>query len=589
MIVRFDDLGQQDTPLPPRKPPIWRGGKTVDAPLTVQPLLSAGYVWPTGIDQANTTLSAQKQQQQGYALMASGASPGGPQQQTTSSDGRTFKILNIVPIKATLNRNGIRMADTLSLTLRFNDFPFDPRSLRACGIQFYLGSLSPDLFHQEVTGTVPVSLPDTYVDSYGKQRANLRFEGWADEYTEQTDDDGEATVTLACTDNTRLLLDTEAPQQGTIDPSKPIDLAIATYLANFPQFVGLTIQYRPIGATPPTMAGSLAKTAMRPNNGPPASGGAGAGKTSVFDYLTDICGTLGLIVFVEDTTIVIQRPRTLYASKFSGRADDPFTGRILPSGRTILNRLFLYGRNVSHYGFKRKFTKAAPQNIEVRCFSAKTGQVLIERFPGLARDGTRQPKLLPGDNADETWHVHTVYGIEDRAVLRAIAQGVYEQQSRAEFTTHFATQNLGSYGGGPQDPDMLDAQAGDAIEFEIAQAPNGETSRGLIASQMATNPAGYLQSLGFDPALAASYAATMANVGMTSTYRIRSIAFDWDAEAGTGDSGGINVDVECVNFLEVRSSKDLPAGEEIEPVTAGTAPQPVTVSVSNPTAGPALS
>ena len=576
LIVRFEDLGAKNTPAPPKKPPHVRSGKGVDdkKSLTIQKV--------NGI----------------YILQSpdAGTSRGGsPQEQTSSLDDRTFKIPNVVPIKATLLRNGIRQADTLTLTLRFLDLPFDPRALRAIGVQYYLGSLSEADYLKEIDGSQRFMLPDAFVDPYGAQRTNLRFEGWCDEYAEEVDDDGEATVVLECTDNTRLLIDVEAPAKLTIPPDKPIDEAIATYLANFPQFRGLQVEYRPAGATPPMLKAALAKSAFRPNLGPPPSGGAGGGsggggaggggsKISTWDYVTDVCGAVGLICFLEGVKIVIQRPRTLFASKFSGRPDDPFVGRTLPSGRLLTNRTFIYGRNVSRYGFKRKFTKNAPHNVEVRSWSAKKGKLLAQRFPGTGKD-QRQPKLLPGDAADETWKVITVAGVDDEATLRAVAQSVYEQLGRAEFTGRFSTKNLGSFGGGPADPDVLDCQAGDAIELEVARAIDADTSRGTTAEKITARAASYLQSLGFDPKVAAAYGTAISKVGLQSTFRVRSLAIDWDAAMDSGDSGGVNLDFEIVNFLEVRSSKDLPTGEEIDPSPAGDA-KPVQVVVTDGAAPP---
>lgn len=578
LIVRLEDFGAKNTPPAPKKPTHLRAGKGVDdkSALSVQKVGNA------------------------YVLQSpsGGTGRGGtPQAQTSSADGRTFVIDRVVPVRMTLMRNGIRMADTLTLTLRYLDFPFDPRALRAVGIQAYLGTLTSEDYRKELDGSSRLVLPDTFTDSRGRSRSNLRFEGWVDEYSEDLDDEGEALVVLECTDNTRLLIDQEAPPKLTIPPDKPIDQAIATYLANFPQFRGLAVEYRPAGATPPMLKTAMAKTAFRPNLGPPPSGGAGGGsggggaggggsKLAVWDYLTDVCGTVGLIVYFEGTTIVIQRPRTLYASKFTSRPGDPFEGRVLPGGRTVTSRLFVYGRNVSRMGFKRKFTKHAPQNVEVRCWSAKKGQTLAARFPGTGKDD-RQPKLLPGDATDETWKVFTLTGIDDEATLRAAAQGIYESLGRSEFTGRIATRNLASFGGGATDPDILDMEAGDSIELEVARAVDGESSVGVATEAVANRAASYLRSLGFDAALATAYGATIAKVGVQSTFRVRTVSFDWDGAAeGGGDSGGLSIDLEVVNFLEVRSGKDLPPGEEIDPTAAG-GPTPEVVRVEDGAAPPA--
>jgi hypothetical protein len=584
LVVRLEDLGAANTPPPPRKPPHVRAGKGVDDKSSLR------------IVSVNGAYVLQAPGQPG-----TGSPGGGPLEQTSSSDNRTFKIPNVVPVRATLLRNGIRVADTLTLTLRFLDFPFDPRALRAVGIKWYLGSLSEADYRKELDGSTRFYLPDSYVDASGAQRTNLRFEGWCDEYAEEVDDDGEALVTLECTDNTRLLIDVEAPAKLTIPPDKPIDLAIATYLANFPQFRGLRVEYRPVGSKPPMLKVALSRTAFRPTLGPPpsggaagGSGGAGAGaggsKLTVWDYVTDVCGAIGLIAFVEGSTIVVQRPRTLYASKFSGRPGDPYVGRSLPSGRVLSNRTFIYGRNVSRYGFKRKFTRSVPQNVEVRSWSSKRGVLLAQRFPGtVAGDPSSQqariPKLLPGDGADEQWKVITVAGIDDEATLRAVGQSVYEQLGRAEFVGRFSTKNLASFGGSAADPDVLDCQAGDAIELEVARAIDADTSRGTAAERIQSRAASYLQSLGFDSDLATAYGQAISRVGLTSTFRVRTLAIDWDSSMDGGEQGGVNLDFEVVNFLEVRSSKDLPAGEEIEPPAAGDA-RPAQVVVDDDAAPP---
>lgn len=563
LIVRFEDFGAH-TPPTPQKPPHLRGGKSVDNKSKLQ-VTKDGSGWRIGPAPDGTKRG------------------GAPQVQTSSSDGRTFVIDRVIPVRATLLRNGVRVADTLSLTLRYLDFPFDPRTVRSCAVQFYLGTLTEAQYRDEISGASRVVLPETFTDNRGRSRSNLRFEGWVDEQSDEWDDDGEPLVTLECTDNTRLVLDQEAPPKLTVAADQPIDKALANYLANFPQCSGLTVEYRPEGATIPTLKTALAKTAYRPQLGPPPSGGAGGAsggggaaggggsKLMVWDYLTDVAGALGLSIRMEGRKVILQRPRTLYASKFEGRPDDPFTGRILPDGRNVTARLFVYGQNVTSFGFKRKFSKFSATNVEVRCFSAKQGKTLAARFPG-AKKGDRQPNPKPGDANDEQWKVITVNGIEDEATLRAIAQGVYESIGRNEFSGRFSTKNLASFGGGPEDPDVLDCQAGDAIELEVARAVDGQTTVGAAADKIANRAQSYLTQLGFDADLAGAYAKAVSKIGMTGTYRVKTLSIDWesDTESG-GEQGAVTLDFEVVNFLEVRASKNLPAGEEIEPTAKGNA------------------
>jgi hypothetical protein len=588
LIVRLEEFGSvATTPTPPKQPPHFRKGK--------------------GVDPKAKAPKAQKDPKSGAwyigAPSSAGSSGSTPQGQTTSSDDRTFKIEGIIPTKMTIMRNGTRVADTLSATFRYLDFPLDPRAVRSMAIEAFLGTVSEEDYARQMTGAVSSSangyLPERYVDTYGRPRSNLRFQGFADEISVEFDEEGEPMISIECTDNTALLLDQDAPPKLTVSPTEPIDQAVADYLANFPQFRGLSVLYEPQGATPPSLKKALAKTAFKPTLGPPpaggagGAGGAGATKFAVWDYLTDVAGALGLLIRMVGTTIVLQRPRTLYAAKFSGRSDDPFTGRILPSGRNVTNRLFIYGRNMQKQSFKRRLRRPATHsNIEVRCYSGRQGKTIAVRFPGTAK-GDRQKSLTPGNAADEKWKVITVSGIEDEATLRAIAQAAYEQVGRNELAVRFQTINLGSYGGSNSDPDVLDLEAGDPIDLEVARTSPGQVTAGnavnTVEEQLATRANGFLRDLGYDADFARAYGKCIATSGLSSSYRVKTVSFDWsdDYDAGSGGGGdeqALVIDIEAVNFIEVRQSKDLPAGEEIEP-PAPKAGGPVRVTVQDDASG----
>lgn len=548
LILRLEDFGAKDVPATPKKPPHLRRGKGPDNASELQ-VVRDGFGYVLRAPDEGTTAG------------------GGPQDQTRSSDGRTFVVDDIVPANASLLRNGIRTADTLSVSVGFRDLPLDPRSLRSIGVCFYLGCVPQEDYARAAQGEI-LRCPDTFIDAEGRSRSNLRFQGFADEIELEFADGDEPLVRLECTDNTCLLIDQSAPAKLSIGADAPIDRAVADYLAAFPQFRGLRVEYRPPGAEPPALAKALAKTAYRPKLGPaPAGGAAGGGggsdKLTVWDYLTDVAGSVGLIVRMEGTTVVLQRPRTLYSNRYSGRPDDPFRGRVLADGRRLDNRLYIYGENVYSPSFKRRFRRASATNVEVRCYSGRLGKTLVARYPGTSKD-QRQAKLLPGNAADDKWHVFTVHGVEDEASLRAIAQGVYEQIGRSELAARFASQNLGSTGGGNLDPDALDCLAGDAIELEFARYAGGWTEELAEGASVASASAAYLRQRGFDAAFAEAYGRAMAHVGLTTTFRVKSLGIEWDAG---GD--GVSLDFEVQNYVEVRRDKDLPEGEEVATTGGG--------------------
>lgn len=547
LIVRLEDFGDKTNPVPPapEMPPHLRSGKkkggTKDDKLRVE--------------REGTRLVLRSP--------TSTQNEGTPQQQIKSSDNRTFRLTSIVPLRATVNRNGPRMADTLSLSIPFSDLPLDPRVIRSIAVQFWLGCITPEQLADEAKGKRVVPCPDTFVDAYGRTRDNLRFQGYVDDH-EVTLNEGAPEVSLECTDNTRILIDQDAPVKLTVSADKPLDEAVADYLSNFPQFVGLSVEYRPGGVAVPSLGAALAKTAFKPKLGPPPSGG---GKLSVWDYLTDIAGSVGLLVRFEGTTVIFQRPRTFYSGRGRARPDDPFRGRVLPSGRTIDSRLLAYGRNVDELTFKRRFTRNVSNNVEVRCYSPRLGKTLVTRYPVGKSD--RQNKPVPGDKQDTNWKVVTVYGIEDEPTLRVVAQGVYEQLGRSELTGKAVTKNLGSFGGSNSDPDLLDVQAGDSVVIEVQRDDPNLTAMGGQGGNGQAQA--FLEALGYPSEFAQAYQAAITNIGLPTTFRVRTAAIDWDYEQG------VTLDFEVVNYVEVRASKELPEGEEVPSVDPATEPDRVTV------------
>lgn len=568
LLIRFEDFNSPQLVKPPTLPAHLRkgAGKSKDAKLSV------------------TYNEGQ------WVLLGEGSSPnriGSPVQQLSSSDGFTHVIDGIIPSRAVHRRNGMRTAETLSLTIPFQDLPLDPRCLRSIAVQYYLGCVSADDYQAGIMGetrTDSVSgkaglprhvVPDEYVDGYGRQRTNLRFEGWVDDLEDLFPENDALTVQVECTDNTRLLLDQDAPPQLTIEMSIPIDQAIANYLANFPQFQGLSVMYRPAvdKSKIPKLSTVLHKTAYPPKQGPPPGGGGtgpggqgGATKTKVWDYLTDVCGMVGHNIRMVGTSIVIQRPRTMYDRRFQSREDDPFTGRILPSGARLDRRLYVYGKNLAELKVKRKFTTSVPRNVQISAYDPAKKRTLIVRYP--AKD-KRLSKPIPGDANEQTWWNITRPEIRDEKTALLVAQSVYESQGRGELAVRFITHNMASFGGGNLDPDALDLMPGDAVDVEMSTTPVSSpesTTLGDIQAAMRDRPAEYLRSLGYSEALAGAYSKALSSIGLVSTFRVKTVGTDWDMEGG-----GVTIDVEAMNYIEVRNDQDVPAEDQLTPNDVQTA------------------
>lgn len=573
LIVRFEEFGTAVAPEPPPKPPQLRRG--------------------AGSKGAEPPALQVVERDGALLLVATGDDPnrvGSPQQQAASSDNLTHVIDGVIPTRANLKRNGIRTASTLSLSLPFRDVPFDPRTLRSVAVQYFLGCVSAEDHARGVrgeqranatpSGSLPFGMiPDEVIDSQGRPRSTLRFEGWVDEWEGAWADGDDAEVTVECTDNTRLLLEQDAPPRLTIDKGTEIDRAIADYLANFPQFRGLSVKYLPGIARDriPKLETALGKGSFPPRLGPPPSGGGAGGKLKVWDYLTDVAGTVGHTVRMEGTTIIVQRPRTIYDGSFGGRADDPFAGRVLPSGRRLERRLYVYGHNIREMGITRKFATYTPRNVEVRSYDSVQKRTIVVRYPSKEDRQTRQ---IPGDAAESQWWVVPRPGLRDEKTARLVAQGIYEAQGRNELAVRVVTKSLASFGGGNLDPDALDMIPGDSVDIEVARTREltQATAVSDVAEQVATRAVDFLRSLGYSAELAAAYARATEGVGLPTTFRVKALGIDWDAE-----SEGVTIDIEAMNYIEVRADVDLPDDERITPsdvqsaAASGTAPASVEV------------
>lgn len=561
-IIRLEDFGRAGTPEPPaRIPTLRKGGKDLGVPGKLR------------VEEQDGRL----------VLVAPGTSTaaqlGGPQDQTSSSDGLTHVIDGVVPQSATWEENGIRTADTLTLTLKLADFPFDPRCLRSIAVKFFLGCVPASEFARGVAGEFRPperggsalsfgTVPDSYVDRNGRLRTNERFLGFVTKNSMVLDEDA-GTIEMDCVDNTSLFLGTEHPGQLAVDPKKPIDAAIAGYLASFPQFVGMSVEFRPHveDAKKPRLVDVMGAAAAQKGKGPPQGAGQ---KVLVWDYLTDTCVMLGLILRVEGTTLVVQRPRTFFGDGFR-REDDPYRGRVI-EGRgqpplVLPVRMYAYGANAIRLSIGRNMDRSAPKNVEVRSYSTARKKTIIVRYP---EKSDRVKSMLPGQTGtDLKFIVKTVHGVEDPATLKIIAQAQYEVTNRNEFDIQLDSTNLGSFGGDNLDPDLLDVREGDAIQVQVARNETEESSAAVQNLGWATQAE--LEALGFPRAFVSAYVRTRDQLTLPTTFRLVRARFQW--ESGKGVKASLNL----ANYVVASIGKELPASQEIQPSDVQPGPDRVEV------------
>jgi hypothetical protein len=530
VVVRFEEFGKELSTPPPKKPLTLRKGSKDDGE-TLEYVLDPDS--PEGTKR--------------YML----AGKGKTKAQEASADDRTQVIDGILPTSATLTRNSIVSPDTLELEIPYLDFPFDPRLIRSCAVQFYMGTVKADDWQDSIGRGRSVALPDNGIYKVGDV-SNRAFDGWVDSYRVEWSEDGVGKVSLSCRDGTQLLVDTKAPPQLKFDVKLPLDEAVAQYLSNFPQFEGLSVEYRPPGTEPPTISDSLVKGIDPQTTGPTK----GNDKMSVWDHLMDMAGIAGHVVRMDGNVIVIQRPRTLYANGFS-RSTDPYVPKVV-NGLDCTYRTLVYGHNLRNFDVARKYSDAVPTNIEVRCYLPSRKKTLAVRFPGVASAKT-------GEKTDNKVVVYRVDGVGTKEALKIIAQSIYEQISRQEMEVSFKTAGLASLGNDNDTPDLLWLTSGDAIQVlfardkdssplvpaDVAQVEEALLDRGRMVA--------YLKELGYASSVANAYADVYADAGYQTIFRTNEATYDWSIEEG------LHINIKAINYIEVRNDKPLPGDLEPTP------------------------
>jgi hypothetical protein len=289
----------------------------------------------------------------------------------------------------------------------------------------------------------------------------------------------------------------------------------------------------------------LAGTAYVPDLGPPSKGAGSGEDDSVWDYLDTVVGALGHSIRIDGTAVIIQQATSLFDGRAQPRLGDPYQPRDV-DGRRYNIRTFMWGRNVSELKVSHDYTRAEAKGIEARCYLPRRKKQLVARFP---QKGDRPTHPLPGDKGDAHWQVIRVgRGIADEASLKRVAENYYNNVFRNELGVNIKTKNLASFGGGGDDPDVLDMKPGDNFRIDVVRGES-ESVQGIFEADEPNDLIERLTGMGYSSAFANAYALTYLNAGFQSVYRARELAIMWDTEEG------ISIELTGHNYVEVRVDK----------------------------------
>ena len=476
----------------------------------------------------------------------------------------------IVPLSVKIEKNSFRVADTATFTLDWKDVPFDPRLVRACGVDAYVGLISAGDYARGIVGnrgergqlqSMLTANADNAAPGF------CRFFGFVDSWTIQYDGSDGDTVTLECRDLTCLFIDTPLATGTSINLDKPIDEGIQEFIDGYPKLARIPVRFGNFGTGtqhgPPPNVGQSMPPQTRARRGRRArQTRSGDQKMSVWDHITDVCVAAGFVPIVRGTELRIIDPRTLYLSS----NPDTQTGRKM-----------VYGRNLEGLQFSRKLQNVTTPTIEVRCYDPSIGRTRWARWPvpdGAITSGilgvtnppapSRTPTPTPsGSQQDEQIQTYNVRAISDPVALARVARSLFEQIGRQEIEGNLTTSMPFSWDVTTDLPDntsansLLAVEAGDPVTILTAPS-NAPEDYGRLTATTVQNlsreaRASYLRNLGWSEEVAQKFAQLQEAAGFQTTFRVQNARIDFDHD------DGLEINIDFINYVTVREEQSPPS------------------------------
>lgn len=429
-------------------------------------------------------------------------------------------VLNILPRELSVELPGHRQAGKFNMTIDYRDFPIDPRLVRACGVEVYLGPVVADEFSSGMM-TMPSKLSDgrsqhtrrsvlrTFTDEGAPVDDYLLMVGDVDVFNVEHTDKG-SLVRMEGRDLRGLLLDSPIkPQVLTkLDTSQPIHKVVQQIISYHPlgerfaisikesdwYAAGLKSIPSPADKNNLTRVRAGAKGGKKGGSAKPAGD---AQQLTFWQIITQYCFLCGAIPTFVGRELRIRPARSIY-DQFKKQGYDPqwptpfiggkprasTTGE--PPGRKEWNvRRMLYGNNVGKLSFERKLHGRKVAVIECVGYDTSSdvrgpGKLVTVRWPDVSF-GKKGPKfktkaakqaamsnVASSGKMTETDVVRfPVPGVKSVAQLKLVAQAIFEETARGEMGGACETHDLASFGGDSQDPDLIRLRPGDGVEFFV--------------------------------------------------------------------------------------------------------------------------
>lgn len=410
-----------------------------------------------------------------------------------------------------VNINDYTQADSFTCELEYNNFPFDPRCIRALGVTVHLEDMR-SLYNTD--GSLNTITP---------KKENIVFVGFADEETIKLDDSSR-TISFEGRDYTALLID--SPYDGrTIDLGTKLDDIVAELLGR----LDATKQIKVINRTGEELP-IIAK--FSPGYDVLGKDRSAKRNETFWDVIQDLVARAGLIAYIELDSLIISKPRVLYQDSRDTE--------------------FIYGRNLKSLSFKRKLGRRKGINVAVRALNLESKELLEARIPEeaseawsietkISRTVQTVDKIKPDGTVDKVpapYLAFRVADVADKAQLIKIGEGIFEEVGRQQIEGSIETLEMCVKTDGIE-YDLLKLRNGAPVRIEIdAQDIEGITRLNTFGARLR-----FLKARCYPDEVANALAESL---GLLDTrFYTKGLSFSMDGESG------FKMQLDFLNFIEV--------------------------------------
>ena len=332
--------------------------------------------------------------------------------------------IRILARNITVEVNDYTEADTFNAEIDYKSFPFDPRTIRSCGVTVHLEDKKRVYSGNSIDELVPTE-------------ENTVFIGFVDEESISFDDNSRI-VRLEGRDLSALLLDYKRRNMNPLPLSQPVDLIIASLMYEQKSTEKIMIEVRVDDdhyVIDPKFFGSVATTSklpilskLAPDFGKKSGNKNPKKNESYWDIIQHILEKAALIGYMELDKFIITRPNTLYSDS-----------------RAVQ---FIYGKNIKKLEMRRKLGRQKGFNVKVVSLSVEDKRLLESFIPKDAKDESfisrfgneevlskqldKEGKPIdPPKPAD--YLVFKVADIASKEQLIRIGENIFEEGSRQEL------------------------------------------------------------------------------------------------------------------------------------------------------------